>query len=179
MHGLIFAELKKFADERLGAAAWPELLRQAALPNRMYLPIHSYADAEAVAIVQAACARTGLSADALLQQFGEFIAPHLLDMYAPLIDRRWRTLEVVENTEGTIHQVVRLRNPGATPPELRTERAGPAEVVVIYASARKMCGVAKGIVRGLARHFGELIAIEEAACMHHGASACRISVRRL
>jgi hypothetical protein len=179
MHGLIFAELEKFAVERLGAAVWPELLRQAALPNRMYLPFQQYPDAEVVAIVQAACARTGLSGDALLQQFGEFIAPHLLEMYAPLIDRKWRTLEVVENTEETIHQVVRLRNPGATPPELRTERVGPSEVVVIYASPRKMCAVAKGIVRGMARHFGELIAMDEPACMHRGAAACRISVRRL
>jgi heme-NO-binding protein len=179
MHGLIFAELKKFADERLGATVWPELLRQAGLPNRMYLPIQQYPDAEAVAVVKAACDRTGLTPDALLQQFGEFIAPHLLEMYAPLVDRKWRTLEVVENTEETIHQVVRLRNPGATPPELRTERTGPEEVVVIYASPRKMCGVARGIVRGLARHFGEMIAIDEPACMHRGAPVCRISVRRL
>jgi hypothetical protein len=179
MHGLIFAELKKFTEERLCVDAWPELLAKAALPGRMYLPIHHYPDAEAVAIVQAACARTGQQADAVLQQFGEFIAPDLLNMYSAVIDRRWRTLEVVENTEQTIHTVVRLRNPGATPPELRTERAGPSEVVVIYSSQRKMCGVAKGIVRGLARHFGELIAIEEPACMHRGAPACRISVRRL
>ena len=178
MHGLILAELKKFVDDRLGPEHWPQLLDKASVGGRIYLPIHHYPDAEAVALVQAACAHTGLSMDALLQQFGEFIAPDLLQMYSAVIDRQWRTLEVVENTEETIHRVVRLRNPGASPPELRTERPGPDEVVVIYASPRKMCGVAKGIVRGLARHFGERVTIEEASCMHQGASQCRISVRR-
>jgi len=178
MHGLIFVELKKFVDDRLGEDRWPELLTKAALADRIYLPVHHYPDAEAVALIQAACAHTGLSLDTLLQQFGEFIAPDLLRMYGSLIDRSWRTLEVLQNTEETIHRVVRARNPGATPPELRTERPGPDEVIVIYASARKMCGLAKGIVRGIAKHFREGVTIEEPACMHRGAPACRISVRR-
>lgn len=179
MHGLIFAELKKFSDERLGPDAWEELLEKAGLGGRIFLTIQSYADADAVAIIKAACLKTGIGLDALLQHFGEFIAPDLLRAYAHLIDREWRTLDVLENTEQTIHRVVRLRNPGATPPELRTERAGPDQVVVVYGSPRRMCGIAKGIVRGLARHFGETVAIDEPACMHRGAPACRISVRRL
>jgi Haem-NO-binding len=179
MHGLIFAELKKFSDERLGPDAWDELLAKAGLGGRMFLTIQSYSDADAVAIVKAACLRTGMGLDALLQHFGEFIAPNLLRSYAHLLDREWRTLDVLENTEQTIHRVVRLRNPGASPPELRTERPGPDHLIVVYGSARKMCGIAKGIVRGLARHFGETVAIDEPACMHSGAPQCRISVRRL
>lgn len=178
MHGVIFVELKKFVDDRLGDEAWSDLLRKAALEGRIYLPVQVYPDAEAMALVSAACARTGLGADPLLQQFGEFIAPDLLRMYGSLLKGEWKTLEVVENTEATIHRVVRARNPGARPPELHTERAGPNEVVVVYGSARKMCGIAKGIVRGLARHFGERVTIEELACMHSGAPECRISVRR-
>jgi predicted hydrocarbon binding protein len=41
-----------------------------------------------------------------------------------------------------------------------------------------MCGVAVGIVRGLALHYAETIEIKELSCMHEGASACRILVKR-
>ena len=39
-----------------------------------------------------------------------------------------------------------------------------------------MCGVAKGIVRGLARHFGEQVELTELECMHNGAPSCKLRV---
>ena len=62
---------------------------------------------------------------------------------------------------------------------LRVMRRGADEVIVIYASERRMCGVAKGIARGLGDHFGESIEVEEESCMLTGASSCTIAVRRL
>ena len=41
-----------------------------------------------------------------------------------------------------------------------------------------MCAVAKGIVRGLARHYGEAVTIDEMTCMLEGGGECRIAVRR-
>jgi hypothetical protein len=178
MHGIIFVELKKFADQSFGARTWDRLLSDAGLKMRVFVPFQEYPDADAIALVRAASALTGQSADAVLQAFGEFIVPDLLALYGSLLDARWKTLDVIEHTEQTIHAVVRLRNPGARPPELRCERPSLDEVVIHYASARRMCGVAKGIARGLARHFGETVSIEEAACMHTGGRECRISVRR-
>lgn len=57
-----------------------------------------------------------------------------------------------------------------------TERTGEREVVVTYRSKRKMCPVAKGIVKGVAAHYGERILITEPSCMLHGAGACEITV---
>jgi len=50
--------------------------------------------------------------------------------------------------------------------------------VVTYTSERKMCKVAEGIAKGLARHFGESIAIDQTTCMLRG-DECSIRVRRL
>jgi predicted hydrocarbon binding protein len=99
-------------------------------------------------------------------------------MYAALIQPEWRTLDVVLHTEETVHRVVRMRNPGAAPPYLRAERTSPDEVVVHYTSQRKLCAIAKGIVRGLSSHFGDGVTILETECMHRGAAECRIVVRR-
>jgi predicted hydrocarbon binding protein len=74
--------------------------------------------------------------------------------------------------------VVRARNAGARPPELRAERIAPDEVVVRYTSARRLCGIAKGIVRGLARHFAQTVTLEEPVCMLRGDTECVLRVRR-
>lgn len=178
MHGLIFLELKKFVDARLGEAAWPEILARAGLEGREYLPVRHHADAEAVRLFAEVAARADLDHDALLQQLGEFMAPDLLRMYGSLLGRRWRTLDVLEHAEATIDRVMRARNPTAGAMAMRAERLGPDELTLTYASPRRMCGLAKGIVRGLAGHFRERVRIEEPACMHEGAPECRMRIER-
>jgi len=179
MHGVVFLELRKFVGARLGEGAWDDVIRQSGLGSSIYLAVKNYPDAEALKLVETACSLTGRPSADLLEDFGEFIVPDLLQFYGSQLDPAWKTLDVIENTEETIHKVVRRRNPGAKPPQLRCERPSPEEVVVRYTSARRMCALAKGICRGLAAHFGERVAISESACMLAGAPECRISVQRM
>jgi hypothetical protein len=177
VHGIIHHELQKFVVANHGPATWRQLLERAGVANKVYIVSQSYPDEDAVALVQAASEMTGAPANDILEQFGEFIVPDLVALYAPLIKPGWRTLDFLENTEDTIHHVVRMRQKNAAPPALRCLRRGPKEVTIIYTSARKMCAVAKGITRGVAKHYGEAIQISEPECMHAGRPACRISVR--
>jgi predicted hydrocarbon binding protein len=179
MHGTIFAELQKYVETKLGPQAWPTLLKESSLGERTYNPLEEYPDAEAVALVSTASRITGHEVPAILEDFGEFIAPDLLEMYWALIQPGWKTLDVIEHTERAVHEVVRLKNPGAKPPYLRAERASPDEVILTYSSPRRMCKIAEGISKGLARFFKERIAIEQTSCMSRGDSSCRIRVRRL
>lgn len=146
MHGVIFSELKRYADARLGDEAWRELLSEAELGPRIYMTVQTYPDEEAVAIITAAAARAGLSVPAVLEDFGVFIAPTLLSMYRSLIRPEWTTLDVLENTERTIHTVVRLRNPGAVPAVLEARRESPQQLTLVYSSPRQLCQLASGII---------------------------------
>jgi hypothetical protein len=178
MHGLIFVELKKFVDARLGEAAWRDLLCQAGLDGREYLPVQEHPEAEVLAIMAGIGAGMDLEQDALLQLLGEFMAPDLMRMYGSLLRREWKTLDVIEHAATTIHRVMRARNPAAAAIAMRAERCGPDELTLTYASPRRMCGLAKGIVRGLAGHFDERVRIAEQACMHEGAPECRLRIER-
>jgi len=179
MHGIIFSELRKYAETRHGKDTWNTLLRNAGLANQTYLPVQEYPDSEIVAIVGAASSITGLSESAVLEDFGEFIAPALIKMFGHLLWAEWKTIDVIENTEGTVHSVVRVKNPGALPPKLKTRRNGPDEVVVLYTSPRQMCALAVGIGEGLAKHFNEKIAVNQTSCMHKDAPQCEIVFRQL
>jgi Haem-NO-binding len=177
MHGVIFSELKKYVDERLGESAWPKLLDAAGFSGRIFMPVATYPDADAVTLITTAVKVTGLTADGILEDFGCFIVPDLVKLYGHLLDPSWTTLDVIEHTEETIHSVVRSRNPGAAPPELHCSRPSKDEVVIRYSSPRRMCAIAKGIARGLANHFKESVVVSESACMLKGAQQCRITVR--
>jgi len=179
MHGLIFAELQKYAETKHGKGTWQALLKKAGLETKVYLAIQEYPDAEVVALVVAASSMTGLPVAEVLEDFGEFIVPDLVKMYGHLLRPGWGAIDVIENTEATVHSVVRVKNPGAKPPELKTVRHGANEVVLFYASPRQMCALAVGIGKGLGKHFNENIVAQQAACMHNGASKCEIVFRKV
>lgn len=179
MHGTIFAELEKFVGARLGPDAWAALKAKAGLAaDKSYDMLENYPDEELTALVVAGSEITGLPAPALLEDFGAFIAPDLLEMYWGAIEPDWRTLDVIEHTESTIHTVVRMNQRGATPPYLHATRTGENEVTVVYTSPRRLCAVARGISRGIADHYNESIDIRDTSCMHRGDAECVIVVTR-
>ncbi len=177
MHGIIHAEFKCFLTSKLGKYGWDELVAASGIQQKAYLASQTYPDEEIGKLVGSASQRLGQPATALLEEFGAFIVPGLVTTYKPLIKPQWRTLDLIEHTEHTIHRVVRLKDPAAAPPVLTVSRTNSDEVVITYASPRRLCAVAKGIVGGVARHYNEAVHIAEPACMLTGAKACIIVVR--
>jgi predicted hydrocarbon binding protein len=172
----MFVHLRKFVDEQYGSSAWDEILAAARLGPRVYLPITAYPDEELAAIIGAAAEKSGQPVPRLLESFGEHVAPQLLSMYRHLLDPSWKTLDVLEHVENTAHRAVRVEQRGATPPYLAATRVSDRQLEINYTSARRLCHVAKGIIRGLSRHFEEEATISEPACMHRGADRCLLVV---
>jgi hypothetical protein len=179
MHGLIFLQLQRFALKRGTPEAWEALLREAQLPAKSYSPARAYPDEELLALVAAAGRLFDMPAGAVLEDFGEFIAPELIRLYGRLIDPGWKTLDLIENTERLIHAAVRVGNPGARPPVLDCVRGTRDELQLLYSSERRLCAVATGIVRGVARHYGESVRITHDACMLRGDPFCALQVTRV
>jgi len=177
MHGIILTELQKYVEKRRGAETWTEVRAAAGLSDRVYTPVGVYPDDDVVALIGATAASTQSPVDDVLQDFGEFIVPDLVEIYGSLIDPDWGPLDLLQHTEETVHTMVRVRDPGSEPPYLEAERTAPDEVVITYRSPRRMCGVAKGIVRGVAAHYGQPLSISEEMCMLDGADRCVIVVQ--
>lgn len=178
MHGLIANQLRSYAVTRYGREAWANAIRTsgAALPEGpppLDVPVP---DGDLVAAMMALAEAAGTSIPLLLEDFGVFLAPALLRIYAPLVNPLWRTLDVIQHVEEQIHTVVRLRERDAHPPYLAARRSSPTEAEIVYTSPRRLCALAEGIVRGLAEHFHEKITVRQHECMHRGDARCRFSV---
>lgn len=176
MHGVIFQELRAFADT-LGPDAWKELLRDAGLHGRLYLSAGVYDDADVNALVAAAAKKTQMAPAAVLGAFGAFLGPRLLKAHARHVQPGWRTLDTLMHVEDTMHRVVRAQNKDATPPALRVRRVDARTVAIDYASARRLCPLAKGLVAGVAAYFAEEVGVSEERCMLRGDAQCTIVAR--
>ncbi len=160
MYGIFHVELQNYIETKYGHDVWRATKKKAGLEDRFYMTVCTYLDSEAFAIVEAASELTGASRAALLEDFGEFIAPTLMKTHEPLINPEWGLAEFLFNTEEAIHRVVRLKNMGAQPPRLKFEQIGPNQLHFCYDSPRQMDAVAKGIIKGIAQHYGEIVTIE-------------------
>jgi hypothetical protein len=54
------------------------------------------------------------------------------------------------------------------------EDPGPNRLVVTYGSLRNLCELALGLIEGVAKHYGETVALSQPRCRKQGADACRI-----
>jgi predicted hydrocarbon binding protein len=176
MHGVILLEFHRFVEARHGAEFWKDAVREAGLSNPVFMPTQHYPDADLLALVSTVSRKVGTEPAPLLEDFGAHMVPALIALYSALIEAQWTLLDLLEHTEATIHRVVRIRVPGAAPPQLKSRRLSPTEVELLYASERKLCALALGIIKGFARVFEETVTVTEPECMRKGDPACRILV---
>jgi tRNA A-37 threonylcarbamoyl transferase component Bud32 len=177
VHGLIFFYLQKFTDSiTAGRTSWGAIRAQVATSTARYLPSGVYDDADAVQLLGVLATETNRPLPDLLRDFGEFLAPQLLKVAGTYVDPSWRTLDLIENTEKIIHTMVRAANPGAAPPVLETVRPSMSELHLVYTSRRQLCPLAVGLMRGIARHYGEQIVIGEPSCMLRGDPFCSFTI---
>ncbi len=176
MHGFILTAIRRFVTSNYGTVAWFSILDEAGLGSKEHVNHLQYPDEEVFKIVGAASKATKMPPGQIVESFGTFVGKDLLKIYRPLIDPSWKTLDFLLHTEETIHKVVRSRNTQARPPTLVFSRIDDNSVLLEYSSARKLCALARGIIRGVAEFYREEIEIDDQACMLQGDEECRIMV---
>jgi len=178
VHGIVLMQLKRYVEHSYGPPTWTALLMSADLPGRMYTAMAEYPDAEVLAIVEAACRATGKTTDQILEGFGRFMVPGLVGTYSFLVQPGWSALDFIENTEKSIHTVVRTRD-GAAPPVLGVTRLADERLWIRYSSARRLCALATGMVKGVGDFYKTPLDVEESQCMRDGAAHCLLEVSRV
>ena len=178
MHGTIFSLLKRYVQTQYDHSTWLKLVEASGLDSHDFSHKEVYPDEHLYALVGQAAEMTGLSAGELHEKFGEYLVPDLMYMYQKYVDPNWRTLEMLENTEHTMHYQVRKEHPENAPPVLKVQRLNENELLIDYVSPRRMGGLAVGIVRGLAIYFDEADRIDVMPTTSEDGEHVQIHVRR-
>lgn len=178
MHGSICTIAKKFVEHHHGADVWNVLLEHAGCPGASFSPIGDYPDEQVVGILTAACELLDCELDALLIEIGRFAGPELVTLATNMLHPSWKTFELVSNLETLIHRTIKINNPTAQPAHIQAHRLDDDHIQVIYSSRRGLCSLARGILEGVAEHYGENVAIEEVSCTRNGDPFCTFTLAR-
>ena len=178
MHGSILTLLKRYVQTQYDHSTWVKLVELAGLDDVVFDHKTVYPDEHIYALVGHAAEMTGLSAGELHEKFGEYLVPDLMYMYQKLLKPEWKTLDMLEHTELTMHKQVRQEHAQNAPPVLEVTRIGPNELIIDYVSARRMSGLAVGIVRGVAAYYDEADHIDVLPTTSEEGERVRIRVRR-
>jgi predicted hydrocarbon binding protein len=177
MHPLIHLALKQYVEARHGVKGWLGFLDLAGVSTATpYVRVGDYPDEEFYAIIAAVARGTGATVEEVIEDFGMAIASELITMYPRLVRPEWRSLDLICNTEQTIHAIVRQGHAGARPPALKCLRVSATELRLTYESSRRLCALARGIMRGVGQHFGDALTIRQPECMLRGDPVCRFVV---
>ena len=155
VHGSIFFLLKKFINHSLPPGSWEQLMADAHLKGMSFELTQAYPLEILGAIVNAASETTGLPAETLKEKFGEHMVPDLFQMYKNYLQPGWKTYEILLKTEEVMHGAVRKLNSTAQPPILNVSKISEELLMIDYYSKRKMGSLAVGIIKGIAKYYGE------------------------
>jgi len=178
MHGLILTEFKEYVVDADHTPAWETVARRAEVAEREYRAQTNYPDEEVVRVAQATADLMNMTTREVLVEYGEKVMYSLYDIYQPLTEDDWGSLELMMEVEERFHPTVRERS-GGKPPLLKFERQAPHEVTLKYKSPRKLCGIAIGTGHALQKTYDEEVTIQEEQCMHEGADHCFIRFTRV
>ncbi|PSQ11439.1 heme NO-binding protein [Halobacteriales archaeon QS_5_70_15] len=179
MHGIVLKGLKDFVVSEYDREAWGTIQRRAGIGEKVYVPLTEYDDADVLALVEAASGATGADVPSLLDEFGRFLVPPLVETYGVHVDEDWTGLELLANVETYIHTALRAKELSSyTPPNLHAEWDEDDRVRITYGSERELCALAKGLIRGVGDHYDEALSVREPACMLDGDERCEILVTR-
>ena len=156
MKGVIFNVLEEFITENFGEDTLDEILD--------LCPVHSgppwvgpgtYPDTDLIALAGQAAETLGLPLDDALVAFGQFLFGRLAARYPVFLQGHTDTKTFLMTIHDVIHVEVRKLYPEAVTPTFTFEDPGAGELLMHYASARNLPGVAHGLILGAADHFGE------------------------
>jgi hypothetical protein len=175
MKGIVFNLLEEIVSRDYGADAWDGLLEGAGLDG-VYTSLGSYSDEDLMKLVGAASSTLDTPPDEIVRWFGRSALPLFADRYPQFFEPHQSTRSFVLTLNQVIHPEVRKLYPGADVPVFDFDTSSDEVLVMGYASPRKMCAFAEGLIQGAASHYGEEALIAQPKCMVRVDDKCVLEI---
>ena len=159
MHGMIFQQLQNFVIEKFDVSLWLQLKKQSGLEKVYFTSTEKYPDSYIEDFILHTTKHLNISREHVLESFGIYLGPKLIEQFSFYINSNWQALDVIENTEEYIHKSLKLADSNVDTPELKVHRKSDNLLELTYTSDRKMIALGIGIINGIGKHFGESLTI--------------------
>lgn len=156
---IIYLQLRKFLATLTTTAGLESIYTDAGQDGKIFDATKYHPDEAVIAILDVACTKLGISREVALEEFGKFITPGVMKTFKASIRPEWKSLDLLEHVESTIHRTVRTANPGSKPPKLIIQRIRHDEVQIDYTSSRQMISLGTGIIKQIGEYYSEELSI--------------------
>ena len=170
MHGVILKGLKDHVTDVHGPATWAQVIDDAAVEPKLYLPVTTYPADEWAELVETTVVVTGDDQEQLLANVGETVGPALLETFRAHVRPDWDALEAIASLESLFARL--NEDETGSSPEVTCGRLDGA-VDVYYYSGREECSLVEGLIRGIAAEYDESVTITP---REDGPEGCRFLV---
>jgi hypothetical protein len=176
--GVVFNLLEEFVRGAHGEDAWDAVLDRARVQGA-YTSLGNYADQDLGALVGAASEMLGQPPPVIVRAFGRAALPMLAAKYPAFFAPFPSTRPFLLALNDIIHPEVNKLYAGAETPDFDFDPSSADVLVMRYASPRRLCEFAQGLIEGAAAHYRETVTIDQPQCMHRGDARCefRITLR--
>src|SRR5262245_58539495 len=174
MYGLVNTALQQLVTSRFGDEAWETIVRNAGVDVDVFVSMEAYPDGVTDALVGAATEVLGLSADEVLEAFGEhWVSYTAREGYGELLKLAGDSLPAFLQNLDNLHTRVGLMFPHLKPPSFWCTDIGKESLRLHYrpgVDSREGLGpFVVGLVKGLGRRFKTEVAITQTAHRRQGA----------
>ncbi len=176
MKGMIFNMLEDMVIEKLGMAAWNNLLAEHVPADRVYVSAKNYDDSELFALAAAVADALKLPLAEVVRAFGHYLFQGLADRHEDVVKRFANFNELVMGIHNVIHVEVNKLYVDPALPTIRCEQLSDTQIKMIYQSPRQLCLCAEGLLYGAAEYYQRTISIQHNQCMHQGATQCELFI---
>ncbi len=162
MLGLIFNQLKNFVVTTFSENVWQNLLQECNIKRQAYHDTIVYSDKELFCIVTEAVKVSGIPLPKLLEKFGEFIAPSLIEQGKQwkLIPENWKSFDVIKNLFSIHKGVLMFSSQPSAPPDIHAAEISENELKVCYRSVKNLPELAIGVIKGVGKYYKETLEVE-------------------
>lgn len=176
MKGIVFTSFNEMVEDKFGLDVWDALLTKVNPKSEgIYTSGGTYEDAELLGYVKELSEITKIGQPELIEAFGLYLFPVLSSKYPEFLAQP-NLYEFLKSVDKIIHVEVNKLYPEAILPTMTYEEPSSDSLIINYSSPRKLCALAKGLIRGASEYYKTPITVNETICLLHGNDHCRIEV---
>lgn len=162
MKGMIFTEFLEMVEDKFSLAMVDQIITKSELPSGgVYTAVGTYSHTEIVQLVVNLSQETNIPIPDLLYTFGERLFERFAIRYEHFLTCADSSFAFLEQLEKYVHMEVKKLYPEAELPTFECNRTIDGSLQMIYRSHRSMADVARGLMAGCFRYFGEKVEIAQ------------------
>ncbi|MDO9181264.1 MAG: heme NO-binding domain-containing protein [Bacteriovorax sp.] len=177
MKGVVFVALAEMIQGKYGHRTWNEIIEKSQVESAgVYTAAETYKDEEALQLLAVISEKLSARSDEVLSIFGIFLIKYFKKKYPQFFETN-NFPDFLCSIDNIVHVEIKKLAPDSIPPKVLATIIDSNHITVVYFSKRKLCYLAKGLIKGASHIYGVNAEVEQTKCMHNGHEHCEFLIK--